>query len=214
MGAGDASSPVRRIREMRRAGLLLLPMIASTACAGGEQVHSPPRFGFAASRAWRVGGRPVRHLIPPLRHERSGVVLVALIYGSASTALPQLAHNFPVSPLPLRLKDATPRNRWEGLPGANLPHLRLTARVHGELVEVDAYFGERHPSAARRAAADRELRTLTGPAGSAEHPLESRWVSHPSGRESRARYLGAAGRPPPPRPRRALRARTGPRSGS
>jgi hypothetical protein len=91
------------------------------------------------------------------------MAIVAIIYGRSRASSPRLVREFPIRPLPLRLDDAVVQHRWEGMPGPNVVQLVLTARVHGYLVQLDAYFGSQHPSHNQITIGQRELDSLSIP---------------------------------------------------
>ncbi len=164
--------------------------VASAGRQGAAAPHEGP-FGFAARAGWHARTTGLRTaipqapiawattlpgaapsaadawttLVPRLRSHRTGIVLVAVVDGRprGHAAREAGTWGFPRRRLPLRLRDMAVQDRWEGQPGPDIVQLVETARVHGSRLQVDAYFGSRHPSRRRLAAAQRELATLAVP---------------------------------------------------
>jgi hypothetical protein len=93
----------------------------------------------------------------------TGIVLIAIVYGTKSTASARPWRGYPPRSLPLDLHDATVQHQWEGMPNLRVPRYVVLARTHGYLLEVDALFDTQHPSAGLLASAEHELATFTLP---------------------------------------------------
>jgi hypothetical protein len=106
-------------------------------------------------------------LLPHLADHPTGVVLIAIVYGSATTAPGKSWTNFPPRSLPLDLRDAVVQRHWEGQPTPHIPQYLLLARVHGYLLQLNTYFATQHPSPSLLATAQNELSTFIPTATSA-----------------------------------------------
>lgn len=88
----------------------------------------------------------------------SGIVFQAVI-GNRADATP----DYTPMQLPLQLSDARVSPGWEGQPNSDVPMYQITAIVGNYILEVDAFFGTQHPSAAQLASAQDELNRLEVP---------------------------------------------------
>jgi hypothetical protein len=162
----------------------VLALVAAAGCGGAKQIHAA-RFPRQPGWYTRVSGpsrenpRCLRQRVswaatvpfadgaealPPThtleRLPQAGIVIAAVQYLDSCRP----PHGLRVLRPPLRLAAAI-RMQFPGPRGAELPLYRVIGGLDGRyVVDVWVFYGRRHPTAAQRAAAGRELAGVRWPA--------------------------------------------------
>ncbi len=92
----------------------------------------------------------------------NGIVIDAVLYPHSQLKFLDAAEHPPRN-LPLRLADATLRERWEGQPHPGIVDFSIGARINGYGIELHVYLDTSHPSHRLRTMAQRELNHLVIP---------------------------------------------------